>query len=356
MQTTYDFDYLVFIGRFQPFHLGHLKVVQQGLLRAERMILLCGSARQPRDIRNPWTIAEVEAMIHAACGEALASRVVLEPLMDHLYNECRWIKSVQNAVRAVVSRNDQSHTDLRIGLIGLNQTGENYYPSLFPQWESIGVDEEGAIRGTRIRDALFGVDDKDIPQGIAYLASDRATKELPAPVRKQLVTYCSTDACQAIHTEARFISRYRQAWKNAPYPPTFVTVDAIVIQSGHVLMVERRAQPGKGLHALPGGFLRGDEFLEDACIRELREETRLKVPSPVLKGSIRGRRVFDAPYRSQRGRTITHAFLIELIANPTLPKVKGGDDARYAFWVPLAELTPENIFEDHYFIIQAMIG
>ncbi len=144
------------------------------------------------------------------------------------------------------------------------------------------------------------------------------------------------------------------AWSNAPYPPIFVTVDAIVIQSGHVLLVERKAYPGKGLQALPGGFIRGDESLPAACIRELREETQLKVPGPVLKGSIRARRVFDAPFRSQRGRTITHGFLIELAPAPQLPKVKGGDDARHAFWLPLAELAPEMLFEDHYHIIQAM--
>jgi bifunctional NMN adenylyltransferase/nudix hydrolase len=66
--------------------------------------------------------------------------------------------------------------------------------------------------------------------------------------------------------------------------------------------------------------------------------------------------VFDAPHRSQRGRTITHAFYFELEPNTQLPKARGGDDARHAFWLPLAELDPEMLFEDHYFIIRALIG
>jgi bifunctional NMN adenylyltransferase/nudix hydrolase len=74
-----------------------------------------------------------------------------------------------------------------------------------------------------------------------------------------------------------------------------------------------------------------------------------------LKGSIRRRRVFDAPYRSQRGRTITHAFLIELPPAAALPGVKGGDDARHAFWLPLGHVESERLFEDHYSIIQAML-
>ena len=135
-----------------------------------------------------------------------------------------------------------------------------------------------------------------------------------------------------------------------------MTVDAVVIQSGHVLMVERKARPGKGLLALPGGFLDRGEKLVDACLRELREETRLKVPAPVLIGSIKQQQVFDDPHRSARGRTITHAFYIELAPNKALPKVKGGDDAKQAMWVPLADLDPAKIFEDHYFIIKELTG
>ena len=107
---------------------------------------------------------------------------------------------------------------------------------------------------------------------------------------------------------------------------------------------------------MPGGFVGQHETMLDACLRELREETRLRVPLPVLKGSIKAERVFDDPYRSARGRTITQAFYIELEPNSTLPKVKGGDDARHAMWVPLASLDPATLFEDHYFIVQEMTG
>ncbi|MFP3686240.1 NUDIX domain-containing protein, partial [Bacillus sp. SIMBA_026] len=83
--------------------------------------------------------------------------------------------------------------------------------------------------------------------------------------------------------EQQLLDQYRQAWSQAPYPPIFVTVNAVVVQSGHVLLVKRNASPGKGLFALPGGFINPHERLLDACLRELRERLRLKVPEPVLK-------------------------------------------------------------------------
>ena len=107
---------------------------------------------------------------------------------------------------------------------------------------------------------------------------------------------------------------------------------------------------------MPGGFINQEEPIIDACLRELREETRLKVPQPVLKGSCVNSKVYDAPHRSARGRTITHAFLFTLSPEHELPKVKGGDDALKAFWYPLSQLSVNQLFEDHYFIIEDMLG
>lgn len=349
MQNAFEYDILIFIGRFQPFHSGHLSVLEQGLRKAGRLMVLCGSAGQPRNTRNPWQVGEIEAMIRLCLTDEQSARVDVLPLMDRLYNDTQWIRLAQEAVRERVGRYFQSGEQPRIGLIGLrHKQGMDYYPKRFPQWHPVAVEKDNGIRGSAIREGLFD-------QGAEYLKTEVAQYALPPAVRQQLQAWCATDEFQRIREEARFIAKYQQAWAAAPYPPTFVTVDAVVVQSGHVLLVERRAQPGRGLQALPGGFLRGDELIEQACIRELREETRLKVPAPVLQGSIRKRQVFDAPYRSLRGRTITHAFLLELAPGP-LPKVKGGDDASKAFWVPLAELKADKLFEDHYFIIQSLIG
>ncbi len=123
-----------------------------------------------------------------------------------------------------------------------------------------------------------------------------------------------------------------------------------------VLLIKRGHGEFTGKWALPGGFIDAGETLHQAVIRELREETRIKVPAPVLAGSIVSEKVFDDPHRSSRGRTITHAFYIELSPDTSLPKVRGGDDASHAQWVPLASLDPRQMYEDHYDIIQEMVG
>jgi bifunctional NMN adenylyltransferase/nudix hydrolase len=112
-----------------------------------------------------------------------------------------------------------------------------------------------------------------------------------------------------------------------------------------------------GLIALPGGFLNQTETLVEGMLRELREETRLKVPLPVLRGSIADRHVFDNPGRSLRGRTITHAFFLQLKPGE-LPSVKGGDDADKAWWMSLADLYAheDQIYEDHLQIIQHFVS
>lgn len=352
--ATKPFDFLVFIGRFQPLHLGHLAVLQQGLAQADKLIVLIGSSWQPRSVRNPWTFSEREAMVRACFAPTEAARVLTAPLMDVPYNDDAWVRNVQATVQGLVTAHHGTpHRRPRIGLIGHSKDQSSFYLKLFPQWDSVAVENVQGISSTPIREGLFGV--SSATAGVTWLESASA-EVLPGPVKDLLATFCETTPYAEVQHEHAFVAEYRKGWAKAPYPPTFVTVDAVVVQSGHVLLVERKARPGQGLLALPGGFLDQHERLSEACLRELREETRLKVPTPVLRGSIKTQRVFDDPYRSARGRTITHAFLIELEPAEDLPKVKGGDDARHALWLPLADLDPTRLFEDHYFIIQELLG
>lgn len=339
---TTEFDALVFIGRFQPIHLGHHKVFEAGLAQAQKLYVLVGSTEQPRNLRNPFTFDERADMVRACVSDADRTQVL--PLPDIAYNDQAWIGTVQEIVEQQLRKDGLDPATAKVGLIGHEKDASSYYLGLFPQWSSVGVPPYKKLSATGLRDSYFrsGKIDQD---------------NLPQTTIQFLEGFKREAAYAALNEERIFIDRYREGWEASPYPPTFVTVDAVVIQSGHVLLVKRRAFPGKGLSALPGGFINPDEPLIDAMIRELREETRLKVPEPVLRGSIKGSRVFDDPHRSARGRTITHAYLIQLSPEAGgLPPVKGGDDAAKALWLPLANLDPYRMYEDHYHIIQAMLS
>jgi bifunctional NMN adenylyltransferase/nudix hydrolase len=339
--SGFDHDVMVFIGRFQFFHNGHLAVMRHALGRGRRLIILIGSSRQARSERNPLKFEEVCETILGAFEPEDRRRITLIPLIDR-YNDVEWTRDVQAAI------DGESKTGERICLIGHAKDRSSYYLRMFPQWDSIVAPDHDGISATPIRAAYF--EDADA-------ALDRFAGHLPPNVADFLHRFAGTPIYRALAEESRFIRDYRRKWAAAPYPPTFVTADAVVVQSGHVLLIERRNNPGKGLLALPGGFVEQTERIKDAMIRELREEARLKVPAGFLEGSIRAMQMFDYPYRSARGRTITHAFLIMLAGDPAgLPKVRGGDDARRAFWLPIASVDPERMFEDHGHIIQTMLA
>lgn len=338
-------DALVFIGRFQPFHNGHKAVIDAALEQAHEVVVVVGSSFAARNIRNPFTFQERKAMIKAVFP---SDRVKVVPVSDYPYDDNKWVNAIQKIVDATVP-NAQD-----VGLIGHSKDSTSYYLNIFPRWKNhVEVPDVSGINATDIRKALFGDHD-----GGEY--SSYPTEVMPLEARKVMTSVILAGGKIGGHwdilsKEYQMVKKYKEAWKAAPFPPTFMTVDAVVVQSGHILLVKRGDMPGKGQWALPGGFLNQDETMLDGAIRELKEETKIKVPVPVLKGSIKGSKTFDAPNRSARGRTITQAFHIDLGVGE-LPKVKGSDDAEKAFWVPFKDVKQEKMFEDHFHIIDNFIN
>jgi bifunctional NMN adenylyltransferase/nudix hydrolase len=353
---AHDYNIAVFIGRFQPFHNGHLSVILEGLERADHLVVLVGSAGSPRCHRNPFTFDERSRMIRESIPAHLRNRVRIKPLEDAAYNDSRWIHRVQSNVTRAAWEFGYTN-EPNTALIGHSKDHSSYYLKLFPQWGSIDVPNCKNINSTRIRNAYFSnIVEMWLSDSDGHKIGDLPQGHIVTPeVRLFLIEFINTPAYKIIKDEYEFILKYRASWAVAPYPVNLVCVDAVVIKSGHVLMIERGAYPGKGQMALPGGYLNVNERAVDGMIRELREETGLKVPDKVLRGSIKSHDIFDNLNRSSRGRVITIAYLIDLGKGP-LDKVKGSDDAAKAQWIPLSNLKRDEIFEDHIDIIAFLTG
>jgi 8-oxo-dGTP diphosphatase len=112
-----------------------------------------------------------------------------------------------------------------------------------------------------------------------------------------------------------------------------VTVDIVIftIQSGslRVLLIKRAAPPFQGKYAIPGGFVHEDEGLEEAALRELREETGV---SDVYLEQLYS---FGDPERDPRTRVITVAYFALISADRSL---RAGTDAAEASWWPMDRL------------------
>jgi bifunctional NMN adenylyltransferase/nudix hydrolase len=333
------YDTLVLIGRFQPLHNAHLEIIKRATALTDQLVIVTGSAAQPRTYKNPFTSFERERMIKAAAG-SLALNIYVEPNIDTIYNDQAWAVRVQQ----IVAKHSSGG---KIGVIGHKKDESSFYLDMFPQWEYENVEKIEPLSAVNIRDLYFRRDvNMKFIQGV-----------VPATTFDFLMKFKETDDYEQIINEREFVEGYKRQYASLPYAPVFVTTDAVVICSGHVLMIKRRSEPGRGLWALPGGFLNADTDVSvEACaLRELKEETGIKVPVPVLKGSIVANKVFDAIGRSTRGRTITHAFKI-VLPDGELPKVKGADDAEKARWVPIGELDSAVCYEDHYEILQHFVG
>jgi bifunctional NMN adenylyltransferase/nudix hydrolase len=333
------FDFAVMIGRFQPFHAGHAALCAHSLSIADRVIIVLGSYRASRSTRNPWNAGEREEIIRASLADVPADAYEIVPVPDSAYNFNDWLIRIQREVERRAAGGS-------IAIVGHYKDDTSYYLNCFPGWHLEALPAQaGGVSSTEIRDAIFR----------GRLESVRAS--LRPGAFAWLERWTGEAGFKDLADEYEFIRRYRQKWEGAPYPPTFVTADAVVFALGRVLLVRRKLNPGKGRWALPGGFVNPDETIEHACLRELHEETALDVGQAQLRGSIRASQVFDHPRRDPRGRMITHAFMFELGAK-TLPAVKAGDDAAEVAWLPLYRLEEEeeNFFSDHAQIVKYFVN
>jgi len=390
----------VFIGRFQPFHNGHAHILEQAIESSDKVLVLVGSAFIARNIKNPFTFSERFDMINAWVLQNYLTTdkwPIIKPVVDQ-YNTPKWLQLVQETVDATIKEVGWKASEVDVAITGADRDSTTWYLNSFPQYISDlkpAIDAGEGLSASKLRHRLFSdnfggaANWLDVPlTTVNFLRQFHGTKEFEtlreeyefnvkyknphAPLLKAILDFVP-------HRYHEKIVDIFDSWLAKQYDRTYVTADACIIQSGHVLVVRRGALPGKGLIALPGGFVKSNQTLLLAAIAEAIEETGLKladgknwrkITEAILRGSLVATRNFDDPNRSLRGRTFTTCHLFRLDDTKPLPIVKGqyfpiediGVDGvvetEDAFFMPIsvALANPEWWFEDHHIMLSTMLG
>lgn len=349
------------IGRFSPPHKEHLNLILNSFEFADNLIVCIGSANAPRNIKNPWTAEERKQMILSAVPTEYHNHIFFAFIEDRLYQNNEWANLVRTKVREISNKIDEFKTNFNYGLIAAEKDDTSWYINLFPEWKKLVVnvsieDNENPIGATKIRELLF----------TGY--TNFVKHILPNSVFKLVKQFTKTEEFQLLKQEYVDGISYEKLYENHPkgHNINFFTCDAVVTQSGHILLIKRKKSPGAGLWAIPGGHVDANENSLEAILRELDEETNLKVPKKVLLGSIKHKELFEHPDRSMRARitkknarSITMAYCFKLEDTHDLPRVKAGDDADDVRWFPIETVVNtmrDQLFEDHIDIITTMIA
>lgn len=316
-QTKYG----VLIGRFSPLHSGHKKLIRDALRHCDELLILVGSANSPATIRTPWSYKErVYEINKFVQHEGL--NVYTRPLNDYKYQDSQWISDV---VATIIH---SFGADADVTMFGSHKE-DTQYLDWFPQYEYVELESLHGTSGTAVRDVWFRMRPDMFPKSVVE--------------------------------DKKYFDDEKVRFAEYPYLETlnFCCADAIIECDGHVLLIERARAPGRGTYALPGGFKNNNETYLDCAFREVVEETGLKVPEKVLRGSVVKTQLFDDPTRGMGipRNTLAVHIKIQRDFDGHLPKISPADDATDARWVSIYEAVNEyTLFDDHKAILCSITG
>ncbi|MCK4432511.1 MAG: NUDIX hydrolase [Methanomicrobia archaeon] len=121
-----------------------------------------------------------------------------------------------------------------------------------------------------------------------------------------------------------------------------LAVDLVILEKDQIYLIKRKNDPFKDFWALPGGFVEYGERVEEAALREAKEETGMDIKINKLIG------VFSDPRRDPRGHTVSIVYLAESYGIP-----RSGSDAKDIKRFKVSQL-PQLAF-DHEKIIKEAI-
>lgn len=339
--VQYLVDYAVYIGRFEPLHLGHEAVIREALKLGKTVIVGVGSAFAAAGIKNPVSYAlRRKTLIAAFRKEFREGRIIIRPVVDHTYENGAWQKAVLEMVNDVIG---PQATSARVGLIGFKKDASSDYLDWFPDWTSLILkDQIGVLNASDIRHLFFAtgaIDTANVSPGVARIMKRfKRTKTY----RHMVIEQANVEHC-------------RKTYGSGP----FKTSDILIEHCGSILAIVRGGQFGHGLVALPGGINDGEDEI-DCAFRELAEEVGIFRLNPglteaMLRSWIVNTEVFDKPGRDDRGEYHTTVVHIRIPGDFPRPVVKGDDDAKAARFIERKAFKRKKAFADHFHIVCRML-
>ena len=150
---------MIFIGRFQPFHLGHFYILNRALSLADEVLLLMGSTLNQEksfDPQNPWSFKERQEMLKAVISNDMGNlcHYALQRIKLHQIFDCQSDKEWLDSIMDLISLLGWERP--RCGLIGHFKDQSSYYLSML-QFKVLLTKNYLGIDATKIRERLVGL-------------------------------------------------------------------------------------------------------------------------------------------------------------------------------------------------------
>lgn len=218
------FDYAVYIGRFQPFHQGHLASIKYGFSIAKKIIIVLGGYKLAPSLTDPWTTKERKNMIIRSLERKDLNRLCFVEVRDRLYNEALWKENVIQEIGIITKSNS------KIALIGHMKDASSYYLNIFPQWPFLETGNFYNLNSTHFREQYF-------------LNTHPVYDGIPTAAQKFLKTFRKKKLFKQLCEEKKFTQfNHDPITKN----------QLICLRVGNYVCLEHRKEfPGKHLYSLP---------------------------------------------------------------------------------------------------------
>lgn len=344
---------------FQWFTQKHIEAVDKAASSADLIMFLVADADAHRSIVSPFTFEERSDLIKAAFPQLWNSgRISIVDVPSQLYTTQPYgydFEAIDEELDVILNSPSQEQQDILVTVQGREMV---IATTIKPEW-------------LYINDEI-----KDLNEQIAALDSyfsSNESMELDSDHFSLLNAFKKTDdfvELQHEYEDKHFIL------KNFGTGP-FHTADAICTIDDQVLLITRKKAPYRHTLATPGGLLDPGEDAVTAAIRELLEETEMRVPNYVLTGEpasedaawvlvtedfLKSKLKKDVrqftntlhTVRDPRGDYRANALWFDLSGLPITPRVLGKDDAEKANWASKDDLTTSAMAFDHFAILCSM--